>query len=60
MSRSSTIIPPPSDFPVAMPDVAAESPEHRPSDAWRTLVQLTVETVRPPSRGPRSEEPPAR
>ena len=50
MSRASTIIPPPSDFPVPMPDVVADSHEPPASDSWRLLVELTKETVRPPSR----------
>jgi|CZKU01.1.fsa_nt_gi hypothetical protein len=50
MSRASTIIPPPSDFPVPMPEVAAEAREVPASDSWRLLVELTKETVRPPSR----------
>jgi hypothetical protein len=44
MSRRSTILPPPSDFPVPMPEPAAEVPE---SGYWRQLVELTKETVRP-------------
>ena len=46
MSRTTTILPPPSDFPVPMPDPvpAVEVPE---SGAWRALVELTKETVRP-------------
>ena len=44
MSRTTTILPPPSDFPVPMPEPAAESPE---SSSWRALVELTRETVRP-------------
>jgi hypothetical protein len=50
MSRASTIIPPPSDFPVPMPDVVADSHVPPASDSWRLLVELTKETVRPPSR----------
>jgi hypothetical protein len=44
MSRNSTILPPPSDFPIPMPEPAAESPE---SGEWRALIELTKETVRP-------------
>jgi hypothetical protein len=44
MSRTTTILPPPSDFPVPMPEPAAEPPE---SGSWRALVELTKETVRP-------------
>ncbi len=46
MSRTTTILPPPSDFPVPMPEPAAESPESR---SWRALVELTIDTVRPGS-----------
>lgn len=56
MSRTTTILPPPSDFPVPMPEPAAESPE---SGSWRSLVELTKETVRPgrgADREPRSRE----
>jgi hypothetical protein len=42
--RTTTILPPPSDFPVPMPEPAAEVPE---SGSWRALVELTKETVRP-------------
>jgi hypothetical protein len=49
-SRTSTIIPPPSDFPVPMPEVTEEARVAPTSDAWRLLVELTKETVRPPSR----------
>jgi hypothetical protein len=44
MSRTTTILPPPSDFPVPMPEPANDSPE---SGSWRALVELTKETVRP-------------
>jgi hypothetical protein len=45
MSRStSTILPPPSDFPVPMPEVGPAEPD---SGAWRALVEITRETVRP-------------
>lgn len=47
MNRTSTILPPPSDFPVPMPEPAAETPE---SGAWRTLIETTKETVRPGTR----------
>ncbi len=43
---NTTILPPPSDFPVPMPEPVAEL---RDSDSWRALVELTVETVRPGS-----------
>jgi hypothetical protein len=43
---STTILPPPSDFPVPMPEPAAESHD---SDTWRALVELTIDTVRPGS-----------
>jgi hypothetical protein len=33
-----------------MPDVVADSHEPPASDSWRLLVELTKETVRPPSR----------
>lgn len=49
MSRtgtSSTILPPPSDFPVAMPEVTASVPD---SGEWRALVEITRDTVRPGS-----------
>ena len=44
MSRTSTILPPPSDFPVPMPEPASDTPD---SGEWRTLVEVTKETVRP-------------
>jgi hypothetical protein len=44
MSRTTTILPPPSDFPVPMPEPATELPD---SGSWRALVELTKETVRP-------------
>jgi hypothetical protein len=44
MSRTTTILPPPSDFPVPMPEPAAESQD---SSSWRALVELTKDTVRP-------------
>ncbi len=47
MSRTnSTILPPPSDFPVAMPEVTASVPD---SGEWRALVEITRDTVRPGS-----------
>jgi len=52
MSRSSTIIPPPSDFPVPLPEVTTDAREAPASDSWRLLVELTKETVRPPAREP--------
>ncbi len=42
--RTTTILPPPSDFPIPMPDTAAEVPD---SGSWKALVELTIETVRP-------------
>jgi hypothetical protein len=53
--RQSTIIPPPSDFPVPMPEVTDETRGLPSSDSWRLLVELTKETVRPPSREEREE-----
>jgi hypothetical protein len=44
MSRTMTILPPPSDFPVPMPEPVEESSD---SSSWRALVELTKETVRP-------------
>lgn len=45
MSRTtSTILPPPSDFPVPMPEVAPSEPD---SGAWRALVEITRDTARP-------------
>jgi hypothetical protein len=45
MSRTtSTILPPPSDFPVPMPEVAPSEPD---SGSWRALVEITRVTVRP-------------
>jgi hypothetical protein len=41
---TSTILPPPSDFPVPMPEVAPSEPD---SGAWRALVEITRDTVRP-------------
>lgn len=43
---NSTILPPPSDFPVAMPEVAACVPD---SGEWRALLEITRDTVRPGS-----------
>jgi hypothetical protein len=51
---TSTILPPPSDFPVPMPEPAAETTD---SGSWRALVELTKETVRP-GRGDGNDEPP--
>jgi hypothetical protein len=45
-ATNSTILPPPSDFPVAMPEVTA--PE-RDSGEWRAIVETTRETIRPGS-----------
>jgi hypothetical protein len=45
MSRTtSTMLPPPSDFPVPMPDVPPSEPD---TGAWRALLEITRETVRP-------------
>jgi hypothetical protein len=45
MSRTtSTILPPPSDFPVPMPELPPAEPD---SGQWRALVEVTKETVRP-------------
>jgi hypothetical protein len=41
---TSTILPPPSDFPVAMPELVRAEPD---SGQWRALVEVTKETVRP-------------
>ena len=54
MSRTTTILPPPSDFPVPMPEPAASSPE---SNSWRALVELTKETVRPGEGAERDPAP---
>jgi hypothetical protein len=43
-TTTTTILPPPSDFPVAMPDVAPSEPD---SGDWRALVEITRDTVRP-------------
>jgi hypothetical protein len=47
MNRTSTILPPPSDVPVPMPEPAGQTPD---SGEWRTLIELTKETVRPGAR----------
>jgi hypothetical protein len=48
MSRAtSTILPPPSDFPVPMPELAPFEPD---SGGWRALVEVTKDTVRPGTR----------
>jgi len=48
MSRTtSTILPPPSDFPVAMPELPPAQPD---SGEWRALVEVTKDTVRPGMR----------
>jgi hypothetical protein len=47
---NTTILPPPSEFPVSMPEVTDEARETPTSDSWRLLVELTKETVRPPPR----------
>jgi hypothetical protein len=41
---TSTILPPPSDFPVPMPDLTSTEPD---SGEWRALVEVTKDTVRP-------------
>jgi hypothetical protein len=41
---TSTILPPPSDFPIAMPELVRAEPD---SGEWRALVEVTKETVRP-------------
>jgi len=43
---TSTILPPPSDFPVPLPDLAPTEPD---SGQWRALVEITRDTVRPGS-----------
>lgn len=43
---TSTILPPPSDFPVPLPDLAPTEPD---SGQWRALVEVTRDTVRPGS-----------
>src|SRR6185312_11147040 len=48
--NTSTILPPPSDFPVPMPDTIP--PSESESGTWRVLVAEIVETVRPPRRSP--------
>lgn len=48
MDRTSTILPPPSDVPVPMPEPAGDTPD---SGEWRMLVELTKDTVRPGDRG---------
>ena len=44
LRTTSTILPPPSDYPVPMPEIADAVPTSEP---WRHLVELTKETVRP-------------
>ncbi len=44
LRTTSTILPPPSDYPVPMPEVPEAIPD---SDPWRALVELTKDTVRP-------------
>jgi len=41
---TTTILPPPSDYPVPMPELPEAVPD---SDPWRQLVELTRDTVRP-------------
>ena len=47
MNRTSTILPPPSDAPVPMPEPARDTPD---SGQWRSLVEITKDTVRPGAR----------
>ncbi len=48
MSRPTpTILPPPSDFPLPMPELAEPVPE---SGEWRALLEVAIDTVRPGSR----------
>ncbi len=44
MNRTSTILPPPSDAPVPMPEPARDTPV---SGEWRSLVEITKDTIRP-------------
>jgi hypothetical protein len=44
LRTTSTILPPPSDYPVPMPEIADATPD---SDPWRDLVEITKDTVRP-------------
>jgi hypothetical protein len=47
MSRTtSTILPPPSDFPTPMPELAPSEPD---TGAWRSVLEVTRDTVRPGS-----------
>jgi hypothetical protein len=57
MTRTTTtILPPPSDFPVPMPEPAADPPE---SGEWRALVELTKKTIRPGLGAEDDDEPEA-
>jgi hypothetical protein len=49
LRTTSTILPPPSDYPVPMPDLADAVATSEP---WRELVELTKETVRPGAHRP--------
>jgi len=42
--RASTLLPPPPEYPVPMPEPAAE-PE--PSAYWLAILETAIETVRP-------------
>jgi hypothetical protein len=53
LRTTSTILPPPSDYPVPMPDIAPALPD---SQSWRELVELTKDTVRPGAPTPLSVE----
>jgi hypothetical protein len=47
--RTPTILPPPSEFPLPMPEVPAFDPAPVSSD-WRALLEIAIDTARPPSR----------
>ena len=49
LRTTSTILPPPSDYPVPMPEITDAVPTSEP---WHHLVELTKETVRPGARAP--------
>lgn len=53
MSRVSTILPPPSDRPVPMPEPPVDPPE---SGSWKALVAETRQTVKPPARPARARK----
>jgi hypothetical protein len=46
LRTTSTILPPPSDYPVPMPELSEAIPD---SEEWRDLVEITRDTVRPGS-----------